>query len=160
MATIADMTKTALRPLSLKGRASRREFLFVLVLAILAAFTITFIGTGVLSLSDDAMLVVWPVATMPVIATAWRRLHDTGLPGWPALLPVGLLLLTPLWVWIDQTWFAGGGQLAGIVGGLLGLSSACLAAAILLLFLLRRGPPAPTPMAPPHPVPPHSSPSR
>ena len=82
------------------GRARRSEywwfFLFILVASnLLAVVDVILFGEDmVLGLSGLFAL----LALIPQLAVAWRRMHDTGRPGWFNLLPVAplVLLLPPL----------------------------------------------------------------
>ena len=80
------------------GRARRSEywwfFLFILVASnLLAVVDLILFGEDmVLGLSGLFAL----LALIPQLAVAWRRMHDTGRPGWFNLLPVApLALLLP-----------------------------------------------------------------
>ena len=72
------------------GRARRSEywwfFLFLLVASnLLAVVDVIVFGEGmVLGLSGLFAL----LALIPQLAVAWRRMHDTGRPGWFNLLPM------------------------------------------------------------------------
>jgi uncharacterized membrane protein YhaH (DUF805 family) len=78
------------------GRASRPEYWWFVLFLVL--------GGLLLSLLSDVLWLLFTLATLlPSIATATRRLHDTGRSGWwqlIVLLPlIGLIVLL---VWLAQ----------------------------------------------------------
>ncbi len=83
------------------GRAIRSEywwfFLFVvLVSAALAVLDTTIFGTNPETGQGSRVLSsVFQLAVLiPMLAAGWRRLHDTGRPGWYLLLPMALSITT------------------------------------------------------------------
>lgn len=99
------------------GRARRSEYWwFVLFVAV---------GTLVLGLVDAALFgrgtplnpptrifaPVFQLATLlPLLAAGWRRMHDSGRPGWYLLIPLGVFVVSSLVV-------AGGVVGFGLLGG-------------------------------------------
>lgn len=83
------------------GRAIRSEywwfFLFVvLVSAALAVLDTILLGTDPETGQGSQVLsFVFQLAVLiPMLAAGWRRLHDTGRPGWYLLLPMALSITT------------------------------------------------------------------
>jgi len=83
------------------GRATRPEywwfFLFVILTSLILAVVDTLLfgsnpetGEGTRVLSSVFQLGV----VIPMLAAGWRRLHDTGRPGWYLLLPMALSIAT------------------------------------------------------------------
>lgn len=134
MSVSAAIVDKALHGCTLTGRVSRREFF-----GVLAAFTATvfvaFRSTVYAGpMFDTVILALCLAATLPVIATGWRRLHDIGLPGWPALSPFLLFGSVPAWVATDRAHFSQGGQIPGTVGGVLDRTAAAIAALAVLVL--------------------------
>jgi uncharacterized membrane protein YhaH (DUF805 family) len=77
------------------GRARRPEywwfFLFNVIVSAVSTLVDTLLGTGdadggiISSLTTLAL-------TLPAFAVTWRRLHDTGRPGWYALAVVAVII--------------------------------------------------------------------
>lgn len=73
------------------GRASRREFWWVILLFVLCNIALSIIG-GMFAFISTAVPtilgVIWTLATIvPYVALAVRRVHDTNKSGWWVLLP-------------------------------------------------------------------------
>lgn len=119
-----------LRLLDFRGRSTRTEvFYFFVVTALLgvaAALLLTFIGAFDL---DGALQGIVPnqalrtqlsggigfLPVLPVFALVARRLHDIGLPGWPALPLVLTGLALALW---NDLHFRAGETVAALPGAL------------------------------------------
>lgn len=72
------------------GRATRSEYWWFFLFVILVSVALAFVdggGSGILNGLFQLAVIV------PMLAAGWRRLHDTGRPGWYLLLPVGLNVL-------------------------------------------------------------------
>jgi uncharacterized membrane protein YhaH (DUF805 family) len=98
----------------LKGRAGRAEywwfFLFVLLGDIIAQLIDGLIfgyGTVEEPGHHPVTLLFSFVTFFPALAAGWRRMHDTGRPGWLTLLPTLIVL----------------GSLAGLMVGVLGFGA-------------------------------------
>ena len=83
------------------GRAQRSEYwwfvLFVLLVSILLAVVdSTLFGTnpeaGKMSIKLNSIFQLSML--LPMLAAGWRRLHDTGRPGWYLLLPAAFSIAT------------------------------------------------------------------
>lgn len=73
-----------------EGRASRSEYWWFILAYVLGGVVLALLGIGLLYYLYLLALIV------PVTAAGWRRLQDTGRPGWYILIPVGLGILTSL----------------------------------------------------------------
>lgn len=87
--------------LEFSGRATRPEywwfFLFVILTsAVLAIFDGLLFGSNPETGEGRRVLsgVFQLAVVIPVLAAGWRRLHDTGRPGWYLLLPMALSIAT------------------------------------------------------------------
>ncbi|WMT87806.1 DUF805 domain-containing protein [Pelagibacterium sp. 26DY04] len=93
---IVDAVKTCFRKYAdFSGRASRPEywwfFLFtVIVTAILGILDAAIFGSGAeIEEAPRILSGIFQLAVLlPMLAVAWRRMHDTGRPGWYVLLPM------------------------------------------------------------------------
>ena len=92
--TLTDAVKTCLtkKYATFTGRASRSEYWWFVLAYVIVGIVISLLG-NILSLLYFVALIV------PALAVGFRRLQDTGRPGWYILIPTatGLLLrlLTP-----------------------------------------------------------------
>ena len=92
---LASVTTCLLRkPAGLRGRAARPEFWWFLLACVLGAAALRL--TGIAPLYHLYLLAI----TLPLLAAGWRRLQDTGKPGWlimivPAPTALALLATTP-----------------------------------------------------------------
>ncbi|WP_181892908.1 DUF805 domain-containing protein [Falsiruegeria mediterranea] len=98
----SDAIRTCFRKyLVFSGRATRPEYwwfaLFIILTSAILAFVDNLLfgsnpetseGTRVLSSVFQLGVVI------PMLAAGWRRLHDTGRPGWYLLLPLALSIVT------------------------------------------------------------------
>mgnify|MGYP006306353573 FL=1 len=123
------------------GRATRSEYwwfvLAVVIGALVVGFVHTVLRTGVLS--TLYMLAV----LVPGTAAGFRRLQDTGRPGWYILIPVGLGVLQNLLALTTMPQMGPGGRMTGMPGagsmGLLAiLSLVQLVLAVLFIYWLTR----------------------
>lgn len=73
-----------------EGRASRPEYWWFILAYVIGAVVIALLSIGLLYYIYVLALIV------PVTAAGWRRLQDTGRPGWYILVPVGVGILTSL----------------------------------------------------------------
>jgi uncharacterized membrane protein YhaH (DUF805 family) len=82
---------------SFSGRASRSEFwwctsaMACLILGFQIFGHVAF-DAGLLTVTAPMLLLIAVLAT-PWAAVAYRRMHDIGLPGWPAIVPLTMNLL-------------------------------------------------------------------
>ena len=74
------------------GRARRSEYWYFVLLNLVFAFMIGFIG-GLIGI--EILGTVYSLAVLvPSIAVAIRRMHDVGKSGWYILIPIYNLILT------------------------------------------------------------------
>ena len=83
------------------GRAARSEFWWFFLFYVLGGIVFSLADGLLLSpdprtgTSRDILSGLWGVALyIPLLAASWRRLHDTGRPGWYALIPMLISLVT------------------------------------------------------------------
>lgn len=72
------------------GRASRSEYWWFILAYVIGAILVSLTGIGVLYMLYVLALIV------PLAAAGFRRLQDTGRPGWTILIPIGLAVLGTL----------------------------------------------------------------
>lgn len=77
-----------------QGRASRSEYWWF-VLAYVLASLVVWILVGLTGLGILQWIFVLAILS-PALAAGFRRLQDTGRPGWYILIPAGLSILTML----------------------------------------------------------------
>lgn len=110
-----------------EGRASRSEYWWFVLAAV--------IGSIVTQLIWWPIYLVFALAILcPALAVGWRRLQDTGRPGWYIVIPFGVSLLTTLLspAMPDETAMASGefpSMGSVVLSGVLGIVS-------LVVFLL------------------------
>ncbi len=166
--TFADSIRTCFRKFAtFSGRARRSEFWwFVLFLMIAGAAVslvdaaifgpqvstadfVTYHGDGSTSQGTEQVIEygsgplsnLWSLVTLlPLISAAWRRLQDTGRPGWYVLLPWGVLLVVALVVMISLGVFSVGiGSAQELMERVQSFSMGAFAALFLVGWLLTFG---------------------
>lgn len=83
------------------GRASRKEYwtyFLVYILLYIALSILSFILTSIsssLAIVGTILIMIFSLGLfLPTLGIAWRRVQDTGKPGWFALIPIyGFILL-------------------------------------------------------------------
>lgn len=151
-----EATRTCLSKFAtFSGRASRSEYWWFLVAAVIATVILSIADSMIFGTAEDSgrpLTALFSLAIfLPLLAAAWRRLQDTGRPGWYALLPMvfsiafvlltlmGVMIATPV---VDGT-VAAGESATGLVA-LLGLTwllllgAAQIVVAVLMLWWLTR----------------------
>lgn len=83
------------------GRAARSEFWWFFLFYLLGAIAFSLLDALLLgpdpTTGQDREILsgIWGLALyIPLLAAAWRRLQDTGRPGWYALIPMLISLVT------------------------------------------------------------------
>lgn len=110
MTTRAHLSSCLQNGLTFSGRTARAEFLWFSLLAAAVLLALQglvhfHIRPGRI-LGSLAITVVMLPLILPWTAAAWRRLHDTGLRGWPVLIPLLMsVLAAPLFF---LGWMIGG----------------------------------------------------
>jgi uncharacterized membrane protein YhaH (DUF805 family) len=77
-----------------KGRASRAEYWWFVLFAVLAYVAAAIVDTALENAAPTALVLLGLL--LPSLSVAVRRLHDTGRPGWwylIALIPFGSIVL-------------------------------------------------------------------
>lgn len=120
------------------GRAARPEYWWFLLAVILASLVAGVLDGAMGFDTEGPVSALVSLGTfLPLLAAAWRRLHDTGRSGWWALLPIGGGMILMLFA---ATFFAISEQAGGIALGAAGL--AILAIYVLVIvWLASRGDP-------------------
>lgn len=75
---------------SFQGRASRSEYWWFVLAYVIGAVVIAILGVRLLSIVYTLALLV------PLASAGWRRLQDTGRPGWYILIPIALSVVSTL----------------------------------------------------------------
>ncbi len=158
MGPIAAIQTCLAKYFHLQGRAGRPEYWWFYLFVVIA--------TGLAALVDGLIfgfettqepgnhpitLVVAFVTFFPLLAAGWRRMHDTGRPGWYVILPQIVLAAGFVVLFIGIFGFAAIERVAGVeperlrgpasvigVAGAVALYLAALAAAIVKLWWLVR----------------------
>ena len=83
------------------GRATRSEYWWFVLFVILVGVVLALIDTAIFGVNPEtgeASGILSPLfqlaVFLPMLAAGWRRLHDTGRPGWYLLLPMALSVVT------------------------------------------------------------------
>ena len=108
----AESVKTCLsRFATFSGRASRPEYWWFVLFVALGAMILSILDSVVFGASPDSTKVFAPlwqlVLFIPLLAAGWRRLHDTGRPGWWLLIPMLVTLAFILALFAGIFAFAG-----------------------------------------------------
>jgi uncharacterized membrane protein YhaH (DUF805 family) len=97
-----EATKTCLsKYFDFSGRAARSEYWWFALFVFLVSVVFAVIDASVFGVNPDTnegAQVLTPIfqlaLAIPLLAAGWRRLHDTGKPGWYLLLPAALSIAT------------------------------------------------------------------
>lgn len=101
--------------MTFEGRASRSEYWWFVLAYIIGAIVFGLIGIWMLQLLYTLCLF------LPAAAAGYRRLQDTGRPGWYIFVPMVLSLFGNL---LPQPGMGGGGMMSPMPGaGAMGLSA-------------------------------------
>ncbi|MDV7145958.1 DUF805 domain-containing protein [Tropicimonas sp. TH_r6] len=83
------------------GRAARSEYWWFVLFVILTNIVLAFLDAAIFGAnpetgeSTNVLNSLFQLAVLlPMLAAGWRRLHDTGRPGWYLLLPMALGVAT------------------------------------------------------------------
>ncbi len=87
--TFTDALKTCLteKYATFSGRAPRSEYWWFVLAYVIGAVIISFLGSILSTIYILALIV-------PAVAVGFRRLQDTGRPGWYILIPTAIGLIT------------------------------------------------------------------
>ncbi len=120
------------------GRASRSEYWWFVLAYVIGAVVVSLLQVRLLYILYMLALIV------PAAAAGWRRLQDTGKPGWYILIPMGVSLISTLFMpRMPHAGFGGGPMMGGApnmgafaFAGLLGLVQLVLA--VIFIWWLTR----------------------
>ena len=151
--SFTDSVKTCLsKYVRFSGRASRSEYwwfiLFIfLVSTILGMVDSAIFGIDPITQTTNGMFgPLFSLATLlPLLAVGWRRMHDTGRPGWYLLLPMLVTFGTFFFLMVGVMGFASmqnfGADPDALVGpaaflGMTGMFTAVIVQLVLVILLL------------------------
>lgn len=139
------------------GRAARSEFWWFFLFYVLGAIVFSLLDAFLLGTDPttgqqrEILSGIWSLALyIPLLAASWRRLHDTGRPGWYALIPMLISLLTLIGLFtgifafaqlensgVDPESLRGPAAFLGL-GGITVMGIAQLVVSLLMLYWLTR----------------------
>lgn len=80
-----------------KGRARRPEYWWFFLFVFAGAFLVGLLEMALLGPGSTIMVAAFQLAIfLPFLAVGWRRLQDTGRPGWFLLVPVAIVVISTL----------------------------------------------------------------
>ena len=80
-----------------KGRARRPEYWWFFLFVFAGAFALGGVEMLVLERRGSTLVTLFQLAVfIPFLAVGWRRLQDTGRPGWWLLVPVAVVVVSTL----------------------------------------------------------------
>lgn len=151
--SFVESVKTCLsKYVTFSGRARRSEYwwfvLFVLILsAVFSTIDAAIFGVDPVTQQPNGLLN--PLFTLaillPILAAGWRRMHDTGRPGWLLLLPMLVTFATSFFLMMGVLTFSGlqnaGANPDALFGpaaflGVTGMFTAMVVQFVLLIMLL------------------------
>ncbi|WP_406645422.1 DUF805 domain-containing protein [Aliisedimentitalea scapharcae] len=145
--TVFDATRICFRKYFVfSGRAVRSEYwwfvLFVLVIStVLAGLDAALFGVD--PETKEGRRVMAPVfqlgVAFPMLAAGWRRLQDTGRPGWYLLLPTGLGIMMVILLFSGLVVLSGFGPYADTPDALTGPAGMLVVIGVGLVFALQLG---------------------
>lgn len=96
--TITDAIASGFRnAFTFKGRARRPEYWWFFLFVFAGAFVIGLLEMVLLGPGSSTLVVLFQLAIfLPFLAVGWRRLQDTGRPGWWLLVPSGIVVVSTL----------------------------------------------------------------
>jgi uncharacterized membrane protein YhaH (DUF805 family) len=187
--TFADSIRTCFRKFfTFSGRATRSEYWQFVLFVLLVSAVVSIVDAAVwgptvsevtrasrdasgsvqttvntrVEYGNGPFASVWSLLTLvPLLAAGWRRLHDTGRPGWYLLLPWFVLFAVVLGLFAAMGVFSGGWSTAesalieaerlgaGIL--IVGVFTPFILFILLLVFLCQKSQPGPNRFGPdPH----------
>jgi uncharacterized membrane protein YhaH (DUF805 family) len=82
---------------SYKGRARRPEYWWFFLFVFAGALVVGLAELVLLGRSNGTLVTLFQLAIfLPFLAVGWRRLQDTGRPGWWLLVPVAIVVISTL----------------------------------------------------------------
>ncbi|CUX80822.1 MAG: DUF805 family protein YhaH [Roseibaca calidilacus] len=96
--TFADAVTRGFRnAFTFKGRARRPEYWWFFLFVFAGAFVIGLLEMLLLGRGSGTLVALFQlVIFLPFLAVGWRRLQDTGRPGWWLLVPSGIVVVSTL----------------------------------------------------------------
>ncbi len=127
------------------GRASRPEYWWFLLAVVIVSVVLSIVDSALFGTGEDAgqpLTGIFQLAMfLPLLAAAWRRLQDSGRPGWYALLPMlfslAFVVMTLFGIFAVSVVVEGGepaGEEARGILSLIGLSGLMIMGAIQLVL--------------------------
>ncbi|SPJ28240.1 DUF805 domain-containing protein [Falsiruegeria mediterranea] len=97
-----DAIKTCLaKYFVFSGRALRSEYWWFVLFVVIVSIALAIVDASLFGMNPEtgeSNQVITPIfqlaVVIPMLAAGWRRLHDTGRPGWYLLLPAALSIAT------------------------------------------------------------------
>lgn len=114
-----------------QGRARRPEYWWFFLFVFAGAFVVSLLELLLLGRGSGKLVALFQIAIfLPFLAVGWRRLQDTGRPGWFLLVPSAIVVVSTLVSGsLTRTMMAGGmgGMMDGGVpmepGGMIGVGA-------------------------------------
>lgn len=112
--SFTESVKTCLsKYATFSGRAQRPEYWWFALFYVVAVFLFSLVDAqifGVDPTSGDSNGILTPLVQialfLPLLGAGWRRMHDTGRPGWYILLPMAVSLATTVFLFLGVVSFA------------------------------------------------------
>ena len=136
------------------GRASRSEYWWFVLFIVLASVAISILDLTLLGTDQEngqgpnsPNSIFHLVIFLPLLAAGWRRLHDTGRPGWYLLAPVAFSVATMIILLTGVAVFSASGEdseairsAAAFIGvtGMIIMYAIQLALSVLMIWWLTR----------------------
>jgi uncharacterized membrane protein YhaH (DUF805 family) len=84
--------------LNFSGRARRPDYWWFFLFVFAGAFVLSLVQMA-LGMAGNLLVRVFQLVTfVPFLAVGWRRLQDTGRPGWYLLVPVAIVVISAIMV--------------------------------------------------------------
>ncbi|NYS26275.1 DUF805 domain-containing protein [Rhodobacteraceae bacterium 2376] len=100
MSPVTAVKSGFIEAFNFSGRARRPEYWWFFAFVFVGATVIGALETAVLGQSGLVLRFFQILIFVPFLTVGWRRLQDTGRPGWYLLIPVAVTVLT--WVVIGS----------------------------------------------------------
>ena len=151
--TFADSVKTCLsKYATFSGRAGRPEYWWFILFVVIISAVLGMIDAALFGFdpetqqSNGLLQPLFSLAVLlPMLAAGWRRMHDTGKPGWYLLLPMLVSFASMFFMMLGVLSFAGmqnaGADPEALMGpaaflGMTGMFTIMVAQFVLAILLL------------------------